>query len=86
MLDNVRVTAGGDARPTITAQPQSVTAPVGTSATFSVTATGQAPLSYQWRINGSAIAGATASRYTTRTCRPRTQATTTWWCRMPAGR
>ena len=63
MLDNVRVTAqGGGTAPTITAQPQSVTVVVGSSASFSVTATGQAPLSYQWRKNGVAISGATAEQ------------------------
>jgi len=51
--------------PTITAQPasQSVTAPAG--ATFSVSAAGAAPLSYQWRRNGVALPGATGSGYTT---------------------
>jgi hypothetical protein len=29
----------------------------GSSVTFSVTATGYAPLSYQWKLNGAAIAG-----------------------------
>ena len=34
------------------------------SATFSVGATGSAPLSYQWRRNATAIAGATEASYT----------------------
>ncbi len=51
--------------PTITAQPQGVSAVEGQSASFSVTATGSAPLAYQWRRNGTAIAGATASTYVT---------------------
>ena len=51
--------------PTITAQPLSQTIIAGQTATFSVTATGTAPLSYQWRKNGTAITGATASSYTT---------------------
>ena len=42
--------------------PQSVTA--GNAATFSVTATGNPTLSYQWFQNGSAISGATNSSYT----------------------
>lgn len=45
---------------TITQQPQSPqTAAVGGSATFSVTAAGSPPLSYQWRFNGVEIPGAT---------------------------
>ncbi|MCX8004390.1 MAG: immunoglobulin domain-containing protein [Burkholderiaceae bacterium] len=51
--------------PSITAQPQSASVTEGQTATFTVTATGTAPLSYQWRRNGTAIAGATASTYTT---------------------
>jgi hypothetical protein len=37
----------------------------GQTATFSVTATSTAPLSYQWQKNGAAISGATSSSYTT---------------------
>lgn len=51
--------------PVITAQPQSRTVPVAATATFSVTATGTAPLSYQWKKNGVDIAGATADSHTT---------------------
>ena len=49
---------------TLTSQPVAITQNISTTATFSVTATGTAPLTYQWRKNGSAIAGATASSYT----------------------
>ena len=45
--------------PTITAQPQSQTVSNGATAVFSVTATGTAPLSYQWKFNSVNIAGAT---------------------------
>ena len=38
--------------PAISAQPQSLTNVAGTTASFSATATGTAPLSYQWRLNG----------------------------------
>jgi hypothetical protein len=38
---------------------------VGQTATFSVAATGSPALTYQWRKNGTAIAGATAATYTT---------------------
>ena len=61
VLDNVRVTSSN--APAITAQPQSLTAPVGANPTFSITANG-AGLSYQWRFNGSNIAGATSSTFT----------------------
>jgi len=39
--------------PTITAQPASRTNALGTTATFSVTATGLPPLTYQWQKNGT---------------------------------
>src|SRR5271168_5514763 len=55
----------GDTTPTITTQPQSQSVMVGSTATFSVVATGTAPLSYQWSENGTAIGGATNSSYTT---------------------
>lgn len=50
--------------PVITTQPISQSVPVGQSATFSVTATGTAPLSYQWRKGTNAIANATNASYT----------------------
>jgi len=50
--------------PTITSQPSNVTKQVGQSATFSVSATGTAPLGYQWRRNGNNISGATGTSYT----------------------
>jgi len=51
--------------PTIATQPQSQTVAAGSTATFSVMASGTAPLSYQWSKNGAAISGATNSSYTT---------------------
>ncbi|MBU6401242.1 MAG: immunoglobulin domain-containing protein, partial [Verrucomicrobia bacterium] len=50
--------------PTITTPPQSITANPGDSVTFTVVASGTAPLSYQWEFNGAPIAGATASSLT----------------------
>ena len=50
--------------PTITNQPQGKVVTQGASATFIVGATGAAPLSYQWRFEGTNLAGATASSYT----------------------
>ncbi len=51
--------------PSIGTQPVSAVAVVGQAATFSVTATGSAPLDYQWTRNGANINGATSSSYTT---------------------
>ena len=49
--------------PAITTQPWSRAADRGASVAFNVTATGTAPLAYQWRKNGTNIAGATTSSY-----------------------
>ncbi len=51
--------------PSINAQPESQTVTAGQAATFTVIATGTAPLSYQWQKSGTAISGATAASYTT---------------------
>lgn len=53
--------------PVIATQPQSVTVLAGRTATFSVSASSPAALTYQWRRNGVDIAGANASTYTTDT-------------------
>ena len=45
--------------PVITTQPTNQAVAVGQTATFSVTASGTAPLSYQWSLNGTNITGAT---------------------------
>lgn len=58
------VTAGATA-PSITTQPANQSVTAGQTASFSVAASGTAPLSYQWQKNGSAISGATSSTYTT---------------------
>lgn len=50
--------------PAIATHPQPVTVPVGSPATFSVSATGSAPLSYRWQRNGTDIPGATGPSYT----------------------
>ena len=48
----------------ITTQPQSQGVAVGSNATFTVAATGTAPLGYQWRFNGAAISRATNTSFT----------------------
>lgn len=50
--------------PSITTQPASVTVLTGAPVSYSVAATGTAPLAYQWYENGTAIGGATSSTYT----------------------
>jgi len=51
--------------PTITTQPVSQTVTAGQTATFTVAASGTAPLSYQWQKAGVNISGATSLSYTT---------------------
>ncbi|CAG7614209.1 nucleoside hydrolase-like domain-containing protein [Actinacidiphila bryophytorum] len=55
---------GGSTAPVITRQPVSQSVQAGGTATFSVTADGTAPLSYQWRRNGQDVSGATGSSLT----------------------
>jgi uncharacterized protein (UPF0548 family) len=51
-------------KPSITTQPASVTVTVGQTATFTVAATGAAPLTYQWTKNGTNV-GTNSATYTT---------------------
>lgn len=50
--------------PAVTAQPLDMNVAAGNGVTFSVTAAGPGTLSYQWRFNGTDIAGATNSTLT----------------------
>src|SRR6185503_1326082 len=50
--------------PSITLQPTDRTVGAGQSTTFSVSASGTAPLAYQWQRNAVDLAGATAADYT----------------------
>src|SRR5205823_3248489 len=50
--------------PTISTQPQSQLVTEGSPVTFSVVASGDTPLGYQWRKGGVNIGGATGSSYT----------------------
>src|SRR5438874_13763131 len=47
------------AQPAITVQPVDQSVSLGANVTFSVTASGAAPLSYHWLFNGDGIANAT---------------------------
>jgi hypothetical protein len=51
--------------PLVVTQPVNQTVMVGQTASFSVTATGTGPMTYQWYKNGAPISGATSSTYTT---------------------
>jgi hypothetical protein len=51
--------------PTITQHPANQTVSEGQTATFNVSASGTAPLSYQWRKNNVDIGGANSTSYTT---------------------
>ena len=65
LADNVRVERFvTNVPPYITAQPQGVSAATGSNVVFNVSAGGTAPLAYQWRLNGTNIAGATSTSFT----------------------
>ncbi len=70
LTNNVRhqivfqIGGGASVAPAITTPPQSQTVVAGSNVTFSVTATGSPPPSYQWTVNGAAILGATNSTLT----------------------
>ena len=54
----------GTQSPIIITQPQSLKVNAGDNASFTVTASGTTPLSYQWSLNGTNISGATTSNVT----------------------
>ena len=58
------------AAPTITTQPSSQAVIDGRSMSFSVVASGTAPLAYQWKFNDANIAGATSMSYGITTTQP----------------
>jgi hypothetical protein len=63
--NNATLTVISAIPPSITTQPANVTVRAGRKAKFTVTATGTAPLTYQWMKNGVNISGATRASYTT---------------------
>jgi hypothetical protein len=56
--------------PRITTQPKSVTVEEGADVILTVVATGDAPLSFQWRFNGAALNGATSPSLTLKSVKP----------------
>ncbi|MDD5141210.1 MAG: immunoglobulin domain-containing protein [Verrucomicrobiales bacterium] len=63
-LDDVSLQSQTNIAPAVTIQPVNLTVNAGQGATFSVVATGSAPIKYQWQFGGMAIAGANGSSYT----------------------
>jgi hypothetical protein len=59
----LHITAPSQA-PSITTEPQSQTVNLGANVTFTVAASGATPFSYQWRLNGADLGGATSSNLT----------------------
>jgi uncharacterized repeat protein (TIGR02543 family) len=62
--DSVSFSVAAPAGPSISGQPASQTVQTGASVTFTVTATGAATLTYQWRKNDVSISGAVGTSYT----------------------
>ena len=60
-----RVAEGGKVAASIATPPFSTTVPSGQTASFTVIGAGSPPLTYQWRLNGVAIEGATQPMYQT---------------------
>ena len=56
--------------PAITAQPTNLSVVEGANASFSVSASGTAPLSYQWQFNGAGVSGATGTSLTLSSVQP----------------
>ena len=64
-MNAIEIVSAGVSAPAITTQPANRTVTEGQTATFTVVASGSAPMGYQWRKGGVNIAGATAASYTT---------------------
>lgn len=64
MINGMQVAPVSFASLIISQQPQSQTVFAGMNATFTVQASGNAPVTYQWRFNGTNISSATASSLT----------------------
>jgi hypothetical protein len=64
LVATLTVNAGGAVAPAITTQPANQTVTQGQNATFSVTATGTAPLSYYWEKGTTPVAGPAGASFT----------------------
>ena len=64
MVGSVQVNPTNPVAPTFVTQPKSQSVLAGDDATFTASATGTQPLSYQWLFQGSNIAGATGTAFT----------------------
>jgi len=61
VFDNYRITAEPSEVPAIVLAPQNQSVTVGSAVTFAVVASGGEPLQYQWRFNGTPLAGETSA-------------------------
>ncbi len=64
--DNNTIRKGTPGPPVILTEPAGQTVPIGASVTFTVSASGNGTLSYQWQKDGIAIPGAATTNYTIR--------------------
>ena len=69
-IDNVRVGNFGRANPAILAQPMAQSIILSNSATLSVSASASGAVAYQWRKNGTNVAGATNAALTVTNAQP----------------
>lgn len=84
--DNISIRKGSfDGTPQILTQPADRLVTAGAGATFQVVASGSPPLTYQWALNGSALAGATGSSYAIASAGPSNAGSYTVTVTSPAG-
>jgi hypothetical protein len=63
LVDGFTVNVDATAPPTITGDPEMLNVVLGGAGSFTVSATGADPLSYQWQFDGVNVAGATSAIY-----------------------
>jgi hypothetical protein len=67
---NATLTVTNGVGATVLTNPQSISVSAFSNAVFSVAASGNTPISYQWRFAGTNIGGATAATYIRTNCQP----------------